>query len=226
MPPRRAISRICNFSRRRMRSREHCDFIGEAGIRDGVLPRYAGRGGDPGSARTAPQTDEDDGRERGLVGTPIALGLMFVGMFFIPLVYTFTSRLDGADYRLPREARESAGGVGMIILAMAVWLFWRSHADLGRNWSPSLELREGHELVTEGVYRSVRHPMYASMWLWGVAQALLLQNWIAGWVSLVMFMPLYMLRVPREERMMLDEFGEEYRAYMDRTGRVIPRLGG
>ena len=154
------------------------------------------------------------------------LGLMFVGMFFIPLMYTLTSRLDGADYRLPREARESAGGVGMIILAMAVWLFWRSHADLGRNWSPSLELREGHELVTEGVYRSVRHPMYASMWLWGVAQALLLQNWIAGWASLVMFMPLYLLRVPREERMMLDEFGEEYRAYMDRTGRVIPRLGG
>jgi protein-S-isoprenylcysteine O-methyltransferase Ste14 len=116
--------------------------------------------------------------------------------------------------------------VGIIILAMAVWLFWRSHADLGRNWSPSLELREGHELVTEGVYRSVRHPMYASMWLWGVAQALLLQNWIAGWVSLVMFMPLYLLRVPREERMMLDEFGEEYRAYMNHTGRVIPRLGG
>jgi protein-S-isoprenylcysteine O-methyltransferase Ste14 len=154
------------------------------------------------------------------------LGLMFVGMFFIPLVYTFTSQLDGADYRLPREARESAGGVGIIILAMAVWLFWRSHADLGRNWSPSLELRERHELVTEGVYRSVRHPMYASMWLWGVAQALLLQNWIAGWVSLVMFMPLYLLRVPREERMMLDEFGEEYRAYMNHTGRVIPRLGG
>jgi protein-S-isoprenylcysteine O-methyltransferase Ste14 len=41
-----------------------------------------------------------------------------------------------------------------------------------------------------------------------------------------MFMPLYLLRVPREERMMLDEFGEEYRAYMNHTGRVIPRLGG
>src|SRR5215207_4643471 len=39
------------------------------------------------------------------------LGLMFVGMFFIPLVYTFTSRLDGADYRLPREARGPTGGV-------------------------------------------------------------------------------------------------------------------
>src|SRR5215212_3556618 len=154
------------------------------------------------------------------------LGLMFVGMFFIPLMYAFTSRFDRADYRLPQEVKESAGGVGTIVLAMAVGLFWRSHADLGRNWSPSLQLREGHELVTGGVYRSIRHPMYASMWLWGVAQALLLQNWIAGWVSLVMFMPLYLLRVPREERMMLDEFAQEYRAYINRTGRVIPRLGG
>jgi protein-S-isoprenylcysteine O-methyltransferase Ste14 len=163
--------------------------------------------------------DRVDWSERSL------LGLMFVGMFFIPAVYVLTSRFDRADYRLPQEARGITGGAGVAILTVAVWLFWRSHAVLGRNWSPSLQLREGHELVTEGVYRSVRHPMYASMWLWGVAQALLLQNWIAGWASLVLFLPLYLLRVPREERMMLDEFGEGYRAYMNRTGRVIPRLG-
>ena len=154
------------------------------------------------------------------------LGLMFIGMFFIPFMYTFTFRLDGADYRLPQETRGPAGGVGTMVLAIAVWLFWRSHVDLGRNWSPSLQLREGHELVTEGVYRSIRHPMYASMWLWSVAQALLLQNWVAGGASLVLFLPLYLLRVPREEGMMLDEFEEEYRAYMNRTGRVVPRFGG
>jgi protein-S-isoprenylcysteine O-methyltransferase Ste14 len=154
------------------------------------------------------------------------LGLMFAGIFFIPLVYAFTSRLDWADYRLPREAEGAAGGVGAAILAAAVWLFRRSHADLGRNWSPSLQLREGHDLVTEGVYRSIRHPMYASMWLWGLAQALLLQNRVAGWAGLATFVPLYLVRVPREERMMLDGFGGAYRAYMDRTGRVIPRLLG
>lgn len=154
------------------------------------------------------------------------LGLLFLGMFFIPFVYTFTSRLDGADYRLHQKARELAGGVGAVILTVAVWLFGRSHTDLGRNWSPSLQLREEHELVTKGVYRSIRHPMYASMWLWGVAQALLLQNWVAGWASMVLFLPLYLLRVSREEQMMLDEFGEEYRAYMRRTGRIIPRVGG
>ena len=66
--------------------------------------------------------------------------------------------------------------------------------------------------------------MHASQWLWGVGQALLLQNWIAGWAGLALFAPLYFLRVPREERMMLDRFGEEFCAYMDRTGRVVPYL--
>lgn len=71
--------------------------------------------------------------------------------------------------------------VGAALMTLAVWLFWRSHTDLGRNYSPSLQLREEHALVTRGVYRRVRHPMYASEWLWVTAQALLLQNRVAGW---------------------------------------------
>src|SRR5215204_5393163 len=67
--------------------------------------------------------------------------------------------------------------------------------------------------------------MYASIWLWGIAQTLLLQNWIAGWASIVLFVPMYVLRVSREEQM-IEQFGEAYRAYMNRTGRVGPRLRG
>lgn len=154
------------------------------------------------------------------------LGLLSVGSFFVPAVYAFTAWLDPADYHLPPRVGLRIGGVGAAVMALALWLFRRSHEDLGRNWSPSLQLREEHELVTRGVYRRVRHPMYASQWLWGVAQAALLQNWIAGPAGLVSFLPLYLSRVPREEGMMLDEFGEEYRAYVLRTGRVLPRLGG
>jgi protein-S-isoprenylcysteine O-methyltransferase Ste14 len=167
--------------------------------------------------RTRWAVERVDALERALVG------LLFVGIFFAPAVYASTSWLDRADYRLPAEARRSVGAVGAALMALALWLFWRSHADLGRNWSPSLQLREGHTLVTGGVYRYIRHPMYASEWLWGVAQALLLQNWVAGWAGLALFTPLYVVRVPREEQMMLDRFGEEYRAYMERTGRVVPR---
>ena len=142
-----------------------------------------------------------------------------LGLIVIPLFYVLTRRLDFADYHLPTWA----GWVGAAIFAVALWLLWRSHADLGRNWSPKLEIVEGHSLVTHGVYYHIRHPMYAAHWLWGIAQALLLQNWIAGLAMLVSFLPLYLLRVPREEQMMLDHFGEEYRSYINRTGRIIPR---
>jgi len=107
---------------------------------------------------------------------------------------------------------------------MALFLLWRSHADLGLNWSATLRIRQEHSLVTDGIYRHIRHPMYAAHLLWAIAQGLLLENWLAGWVFLVTFVPLYLLRVTKEEKMMLEQFGLEYRLYISRTGRIIPRI--
>jgi protein-S-isoprenylcysteine O-methyltransferase Ste14 len=90
--------------------------------------------------------------------------------------------------------------------------------------SPTMEIQQSHSLITCGVYRYIRHPIYAAMWLWGIAQALLLQNFIAGLAGLVSFLPLYLFRVGREEQMMSSHFGEAYQTYMNRTGRIIPRI--
>lgn len=147
--------------------------------------------------------------------------LAFAGMEIIPLIYILTPWLDFADYALPAWAR----WLGLPLMAGALWLLWHAHADLGRNWSPTLQIMESHALVTGGVYRHIRHPIYAAVWLMGLAQLLLLANWIAGPARLLLFLPVYLVRVPREERMMLDHFGNEYRAYMDRTGAIIPHLG-
>ncbi|MCS6825017.1 MAG: protein-S-isoprenylcysteine O-methyltransferase [Caldilinea sp.] len=152
-------------------------------------------------------------RQEGLL-----LLLLFFGGYFMPLLYIFTPWLDFADYVLPTWA----GWPGVFFLVAAVVLFWRSHIDLGTNWSPTLELHENHTLVTRGVYRYIRHPMYASQWLWTVAQALLLQNWIAGVGGIVCFALFYFSRVAREEQLMLERFGDEYRNYMNRTGRILP----
>jgi protein-S-isoprenylcysteine O-methyltransferase Ste14 len=66
--------------------------------------------------------------------------------------------------------------------------------------------------------------MYTAFWLWTLAQAILLPNWIAGFAGILGFGTLYLIRVGREEEMLLETFGDEYRDYMRRTGRVIPRL--
>ena len=127
--------------------------------------------------------------------------LMFVsslGMVILPFTYLFTPLLEFADYSLPAWV----GWIGTAVFAAALWLLWRSHADLGENFSPELKIRDEHSLVTQGVYRHIRHPMYASHILWAVAQALLLQNWMAGPAFLVMSLPLYIVRIPREEKMM------------------------
>ncbi|HEY4308763.1 MAG TPA: isoprenylcysteine carboxylmethyltransferase family protein [Pirellulales bacterium] len=96
------------------------------------------------------------------------LSATFAGMMFMPLIYFCTSWLDFADYR----PLVWLGWAGVPCAVLAVLMFWRSHADLGANWSPTLEIREQHSLVDSEVYRYVRHPMYVSIWLWVISQLL------------------------------------------------------
>ena len=155
------------------------------------------------------------------VADALLVSLPALGMFILPIIYVLTPWLDFADYQLPSWG----GWIGVVLFAMAVWLLWRSHADLARNWSPRLELLEGHSLVTHGVFRHIRHPMYAAHLPWGIAQVFLLQNWIAGFSMLVTFLPGYLYRARVEEEMMIEHFGDEYCDYMASTGRIIPDFG-
>lgn len=154
-------------------------------------------------------------------GDSALLGLLFLGMFLLPVVLIFTPWLAFANYTLP----DWAGWLGVVLMVASVLVFWRAHHDLGRNWTPTLQILDQQTLVETGLYRWIRHPMYAAQWLWVLAQPLLLQNWLAGLIGALVFVPLYLYRVAHEERMMVEQFGETYRAYMGRTGRVLPKLG-
>jgi protein-S-isoprenylcysteine O-methyltransferase Ste14 len=150
----------------------------------------------------------------------IILTLLLLGGLIIPLIYAATDWLDFANYTLPAWA----GWLGVLLTAGAIFIFWRAHADLGLNWSPSLEIREKHELITRGIYSVIRHPMYASQWLIALATPWLLHNWIAGFLNLLAFIPFYFIRVRAEEQMMLDSFGTQYQEYMKKTGGVLPKI--
>jgi protein-S-isoprenylcysteine O-methyltransferase Ste14 len=150
----------------------------------------------------------------------VLLAISFTGLFVVPATYVTTGAPSFASYAFhPAPAL-----IGTAVFALSLVLFHRSHRDLGRFWSVTLEIRDTHELVTTGVYRHVRHPMYSAFFLWAVAQALLLPNWIAGLAGLVGFGTLFAFRIGHEERMMEERFGDAYRAYAAHTRRIIPRI--
>jgi protein-S-isoprenylcysteine O-methyltransferase Ste14 len=150
----------------------------------------------------------------------VLLAVSLTGLGIVPFIYVTAHFPRFADYPLV----PALSYLGIAVELACLWLFYRSHRDLGHNWSVSLDLRERHTLVTSGVYALVRHPMYAGFWLMAVGQVLLLPNWVAGPAGLVGFGALFFGRVAREEAMMIGAFGDEYRAYMRRTARVVPWL--
>lgn len=154
-------------------------------------------------------------------GVELAMSLLaWTGITVLPLFFAFTTWLGFADYALPAWC----GWLGAGLLAVSTWLLWRAHHDLGKSWSPTLQVQHEQRLVTEGIYHTLRHPIYASMWLYALAQVLMLGNWVAGPAGLVAVLLVQLVRIPREEQMMIEHFGEEYRRYMETTGGVFPRL--
>ncbi len=142
------------------------------------------------------------------------------GLGIIPAIWVFTGFPSGFD----RPAGPLTVLMGLAIFLLSLYLFRRTHKDLGKMWSHSLDLREGHKLVSTGIYKRLRHPMYSAFWLWALAQPFLLSNWVAGLAGIVGFGTLYFLRVGQEERMMEERFGQEYRDYTARTHRIIPGI--
>src|SRR5471030_1132381 len=147
----------------------------------------------------------------------VLMAISLTGLGIIPLAY-IASQFQSTRFRFLSFADypfvPALAWLGVLVFAASLWLFYRTHKDLGRNWSVSLDIRESHKLITGGVYALVRHPMYSAFWLWAIAQALLLPNWVAGLAGIVGFGTLFFGRIAREERMMLETFGAPYREYM------------
>jgi protein-S-isoprenylcysteine O-methyltransferase Ste14 len=146
------------------------------------------------------------------------MSAVLIGIWVLPAIYAFTDWLSPFDYSLPAWAVWLGAGVFLVSLAVR----WRVQRALGEQWSPTIQTAQRHVLRTDGPYTRIRHPLYASLVLWAAAQPLLLTNGLAGWGGAVAVALIWLIRVPREEQLMLDTFGEEYRQYMARTGRLIP----
>jgi protein-S-isoprenylcysteine O-methyltransferase Ste14 len=151
-----------------------------------------------------------------------SFAIRFVGFFllmgFLVLYGIHPAWLQRIEFALPPWLRWAGFGLGLVSLAFWTWV----QAELGKHWSAQLQLREEHHLVTSGPYARIRHPLYTAMLGWAVSLALVTANWVFV-LMVVLTLAMLVSRTPKEEQMMIDEFGDEYREYMRRTGRFFPR---
>ena len=120
---------------------------------------------------------------------------------------------------LPIWVRWLGVGLGMMAAALLIVVF----RNLGTNITDTVVTRANHTLVTSGPYRWVRHPFYVAGAVAIAANSLVTANWflaLTGGVTIA----LLVIRTSTEEEKLVERFGDEYRDYMQRTGRFIPRL--
>jgi protein-S-isoprenylcysteine O-methyltransferase Ste14 len=128
--------------------------------------------------------------------------------------------MSWASITLPIWLRWSGVAGGLLSVALLVWMF----SSLGRNITDTVAIRRDHSLVTHGPYRLIRHPLYSFGTLFILSFGVVAGNWFIAVMSFAAFI-LLALRTPIEEAKLLDRFGEEYKEYLRRTGRFLPRLG-
>jgi protein-S-isoprenylcysteine O-methyltransferase Ste14 len=142
------------------------------------------------------------------------------GVFTFFLFILFPEVLSWAAIQLPVWARI----IGVITgIAALLWFVW-VHQSLGNNLSAKLRIKDQQVLVIDGPYRWIRHPMYSAFYLLHIAVFFLTANWFIGLTWLAGLTIIIFLRVKKEEKMLLERFGNQYVSYMEKTGRFVPRI--
>jgi len=169
--------------------------------------------------RVMPDREAVEREGRGMFAARVVMFLLLLGwLAFYAINPTWLGVLS---VPFPGWLRWAGFALGLASLGFWSW----TQVALGKEWSPQLQLREEHHLVTTGPYSRVRHPLYTAMLGYGTSLALVTANWVFVVLAVAMIAGLF-ARVPREEQMMIEQFGEEYKAYMQRTGRFFPIRGG
>jgi protein-S-isoprenylcysteine O-methyltransferase Ste14 len=149
---------------------------------------------------------------RFVVGLPMA----FAYMAYI----VWPPWLAWSQFAMAPEWRWTGVVLGALSAALTLW----QHVHLSRNFTTTVDIRPGGHVVKTGPYRFVRHPMYVAFFLLGFAILFMTANWFMGGGFLLTVLFVVVFRTPIEERKLEEAYGEEYRAYKNKTGALFPKL--
>lgn len=141
-------------------------------------------------------------------------------LWLSPFVYLLNPAwMSWSKVGLPEAVRWLGVGTGALCVIGIYWLF----SGIGNGITPTSATRKEHKLVTNGIYRWVRHPLYTIGSSLFISFGMMADNWFIAALGILAFIAMA-IRTPKEEANLIEKFGDEYREYMKRTGRFLPRL--
>jgi protein-S-isoprenylcysteine O-methyltransferase Ste14 len=138
---------------------------------------------------------------------PPLVWLPFVVAYFLPVA------ID-----LPVALRLAGVALAWASALFAAWAMW----TLGRGYGIRMDVFEGHDLVTRGPYRLTRHPMYLGIVLFHVGATVAMASLLMIAITALYVVPFTLARIDSEERVLLEGFGDRYRAYAERVATLVP----
>ncbi|HSO12288.1 MAG TPA: isoprenylcysteine carboxylmethyltransferase family protein [Anaerolineales bacterium] len=170
------------------------------------------------------KADKETGEKisRKVDGTPMMLFIRVGGLilWLSPLVYLVNPQwMAWSKAGVPDWFRWAGVGIGIPCVFGIYWLF----SSIGSGITPTSATRKQHKLSTSGPYRWVRHPLYTVGSSFYISFGMMADNWFIAAMGILAFIAMA-IRTPKEEASLIEKFGDEYREYMKRTGRFLPKL--
>ncbi len=158
-------------------------------------------------------TEDDDQWSYAYLQLSSMIALFYAAIDFLSTHYTRISGLEpGIIY------------IGVILFVIScIYRGWGLRA-IGKYFNPRIAVYEGHQLVTSGPYRSIRHPLYLGVFISLLAIDMIFNSWGALLITLLFTLPALVYRIKLEEEFMLKYFGDRYKEYMQNSKRLIPGL--
>jgi protein-S-isoprenylcysteine O-methyltransferase Ste14 len=159
---------------------------------------------------------------RSVDGTPMMVVIRIGGLilWLSPIVYLLNPLwMAWSKIGFPEWLRWVGFGLGIVNVGLIYWLF----ASIQSGITPVSATRKNHQLVTHGIYRWVRHPLYTVGSMLYLTFGMIADNWFIPLLGALAFIAMA-IRTPKEEANLIEKFGDEYRQYMKRTGRFLPKF--
>jgi len=147
-------------------------------------------------------------------------------MQFSSLLVLFYALIDFTDYHFSRMEILEPGIIiaGFVIFILNSVIRYKAITALGPYFNPRVAIYKEHTLITDGIYSSIRHPMYLSAILNVIAISLIFSSWGALIIMLFTVLPAVLYRIKIEEDFLVNHLGKPYRKYMEQSKRMIPGL--